>query len=274
MRTLAKCGNTQLSQCAKQLERRLRGEIIGLFQLESHEEGLAAAWTAWAWEPLALRFQNIFPERDPDGALIWRKDIRTHPTIPHASYTVSNSSDNPTPNTPASHLARGAKRRPIGMPPALTPSRHAAQLQRWIREWNIYRALGSSPTEAKDDLPVTPYVLPVTAGVQLPPGLIPPSSPHPSPSEPGVIRLLDSALVPGAQRPVYVLILADWADGRKLIAPFGPFSTPAATMELQTNREEPHLAVICLWNARVLAARLWRARGLLTVLRKTTLMTF
>ncbi len=180
---------------------------------------------------------------------------------PARFYVVSNSSDNPTPNTHASHLGSGAKRRPIGKPPAATPSWHTAQLQRWLQEWNIYRALESSPTEAKDDQPVMPYALPAASGVELPPGLVPPFESTPESFEPGVIRLLDSALLPGAQRPVYVLILADWADGRKLVAPFGPFSTPASTMELQSNREEPHLAVICLWNARVLStetlARSW-----------------
>ncbi len=85
MQTLAQCGRSQLSLCAKQLERRLRGEITGLFQLEPHEEDLGVAWTAWAWQTLALRFQNIFPERDADGALKWRKDKQTQPTIPHAS---------------------------------------------------------------------------------------------------------------------------------------------------------------------------------------------
>ncbi|MCX8513174.1 MAG: hypothetical protein ORN83_15630, partial [Chthoniobacteraceae bacterium] len=47
---------------------------------------------------------------------------------------------------------------------------------------------------------------------------------------------------------VYVLVLGDWDDGLKLVAPFGPMLEPATRGELRTRREELSLAVLCLWN--------------------------
>lgn len=94
------------------------------------------------------------------------------------------------------------------------------------------------------------------SGVTLPHGLVPPYDSSPETFEPGAVRMLDPTLVPDANRPIYVLILADWAADRKLVAPFGPLTVPGSTMELRTNREEPHLAVLSLWNQRVLSTEI------------------
>ena len=72
--------------------------------------------------------------------------------------------------------------------------------------------------------------------------------------QPGEIRLLSSALLPGANRPVYVLVLADWESDLKLIAPFGPMTEPATPGELLTQRDETAIAVLCLWNTHSVPA--------------------
>lgn len=188
------------------------------------------------------------------------KGRQNGPSEPARLYAMSDSSDNAPIDPPGSTPAAPprAPKRQIGKPPIATPSWHKAQLQRWLYEWSIYRTLASDEDAAQEDLHEKSSV---KAGVQLPPGLISPYESTPESLEPGAVRLLDPALVPDANRPVYVLILADWGDSGKLIAPFGPFSVPASTMELLTNREEPHLAVLSLWNQRVLnmetLARSW-----------------
>jgi hypothetical protein len=78
----------------------------------------------------------------------------------------------------------------------------------------------------------------------------------PAPVKPGEIRLLSTWLMPEARRPVYIAVLADWEEGLKLVAPFGPLSEPATPGELRTLRAEPPLAVLSLWNAHSLAVEL------------------
>lgn len=77
----------------------------------------------------------------------------------------------------------------------------------------------------------------------------------------GEIRLLSSWLLPAAERPVYVAVLADWADELMLVAPFSPLSEPATTGEWKTGREAAGLAVLCLWNSHTVPtatlARSW-----------------
>ncbi len=82
-----------------------------------------------------------------------------------------------------------------------------------------------------------------------------------SPPHPGEIRLLSAWLLPEARRPLYVLILADWEDDLKLIAPFGPITEPATSGELRTRRDNDlALTVLCLWNTHsVPASRLARS---------------
>jgi len=70
MQDLAGCGRSQLSECALALESRIRGEIIRLCGLEPHEKEKTEALTFWAWQNLALRFCNLYPEKGTDSAFI------------------------------------------------------------------------------------------------------------------------------------------------------------------------------------------------------------
>jgi len=65
----------------------------------------------------------------------------------------------------------------------------------------------------------------------------------------GQIRLLASAAVPTAERPVYIATLAMPDRGMILVAPFSTFANPATPGELLTGRATPLLRVICPWNA-------------------------
>jgi tetratricopeptide (TPR) repeat protein len=71
----------------------------------------------------------------------------------------------------------------------------------------------------------------------------------------GEVRLLSSRLVPGAERPVYVLVLADWEEGVKLVAPFGPLPEPATGGELALPGRPLPLQVLCAWNARTVPTK-------------------
>lgn len=67
--------------------------------------------------------------------------------------------------------------------------------------------------------------------------------------EPGCVRLLSSRVLPGIDRPVYVLVLAEWEQDDRLVAAFSPYGEPATTTEYRTGREEAPLKVLCAWNA-------------------------
>ncbi len=128
----------------------------------------------------------------------------------------------------------------------MPPATQQARLRRWRQEWEIYRALSvdDDPSENPDES---------GPPARLPGNFVPAFETDPETFRPGAVRLLDASLVSGADRPVYVLILADWSRDRKLIAPFSPFRTPASTLEMQTEREEAFLAVLSLWNQRTMA---------------------
>lgn len=78
----------------------------------------------------------------------------------------------------------------------------------------------------------------------------------PEPALPGQIRLLPPAPVsqPENERPVYVLVLPGPNDGDITIMPFSRFRLPATALEWQTDLPEPALQVLCIWNARTVAA--------------------
>ncbi len=123
-----------------------------------------------------------------------------------------------------------------------------ARLQRWLREWRLNEA-----AKEADDVQSEPAPFLRIAGSG--DSLVAPFDK----TEPvrGEIRLLSSRLLPASQRPLYVLVLGDWGDDLKLVAPFGPMLEPATRGELKINRDEASLSVLCLWNAHsVPAARL------------------
>lgn len=115
-----------------------------------------------------------------------------------------------------------------------------AGLQRWLLEWK----LGEETASEIPDATVEPAPQLRVAGSK--DSLVAPFDK----TEPvrGEVRLLSSRLLPGAKRPVYVLVLEDWEDGMKLVAPFGPLLEPATRSELKTGRSEFCLSVLCLWN--------------------------
>ena len=114
------------------------------------------------------------------------------------------------------------------------------RLKRWLREWELVQEIDAEfpepPTAAVPLLRIAGFSETQVAPFDR--------------TEPvrGEIRLLSSRLLPAAKRPVYVLVLGDWDDGLKLVAPFGPMLEPATRGELRTRREELSLAVLCLWN--------------------------
>ena len=92
-----------------------------------------------------------------------------------------------------------------------------ARLERWLREWSLHEA-----AKETDNAPAEPAPFLRLAGDD---SLVAPFDK----TEPvrGEIRLLSSRLLPASQRPLYVLVLGDWEDGLKLVAPFGPMLEPA-----------------------------------------------
>jgi hypothetical protein len=72
----------------------------------------------------------------------------------------------------------------------------------------------------------------------------------------GQIRLLSPKLIPNCPRFLYFAVIADWADGVKLISPFSNFSEPASPGELCTGRSDLALRVLCLWNSHTLPLEL------------------
>jgi len=70
----------------------------------------------------------------------------------------------------------------------------------------------------------------------------------------GQIRLLSSKVLPLARRPVFVAVLSEWTEDLKLVVPYGPFTIPGTTGELLTDRPDPALQVLCLWNSHTLPA--------------------
>jgi len=65
----------------------------------------------------------------------------------------------------------------------------------------------------------------------------------------GHIRMLSSPRGGNIGEPLYMAVISDWADGLVLAAPFSSYQAPANTGELQTDRAEPALAVLCPWSA-------------------------
>jgi hypothetical protein len=117
----------------------------------------------------------------------------------------------------------------------------AAALQRWLVEWKMAEDTAGETTETLEE----PASHLKVAGARE--SLVAPFDK----TEPvrGEVRLLSSRLLPSAKRPVYVLVMGDWEDGLKLVAPFGPMLEPATPGELKTDRPEFCLSVLCLWNA-------------------------
>jgi hypothetical protein len=72
----------------------------------------------------------------------------------------------------------------------------------------------------------------------------------------GQIRLLSPKLIPDCPRFLYFAVVADWAEGMKLISPFSNFSEPASPGELHTGRSDFALRVLCLWNSHTLPSEL------------------
>lgn len=65
----------------------------------------------------------------------------------------------------------------------------------------------------------------------------------------GEIRLLSPRLCPLAERPIYVAVFRDWADGRVLIAPYSAYSFAATRTELEFPDRMHPVRVVCPWNS-------------------------
>lgn len=147
-------------------------------------------------------------------------------------------------NTSKSHLDK------IGGTTSSPAPWQAAQLKRWLQEWKLYCALADN---SEDESPAS-YNSSDDEKAEFPPDFVPPFETTEDTFSPGSVRVLSPELVPDAERPFYIVLLMDWAVDRKLVAPFGPISIPASTMEFQMDRTEPHLSVVSLWNARILSS--------------------
>jgi len=130
--------------------------------------------------------------------------------------------------------------------------RHRRQLARWLREWQIDRAIRRAPAEHGPSAEELPDVSGAGMG---------PPCPAFSPAENDVVLLPPASRA--ASRPVYLLVLQKRAPDTFLVAPFGRFAVPAVPGEWRTGLRAKPLRVLCAWNARVVEARLlakgWRA---------------
>jgi len=130
---------------------------------------------------------------------------------------------------------------------AREPDPQAENLERWLQEWSIARALDEG-LEAETGSPQPPP----EGGEDLR-DLVAGTDPDVAA---GQIRLLTSHCAP-ADRPFYVAVLEAAGPGEFLCAPFGPFGEPGVPGEWRTGRDAPGLRVLCLWNSHVVpAARL------------------
>lgn len=73
--------------------------------------------------------------------------------------------------------------------------------------------------------------------------------PDKTPVEIGQIRLMRGRKLDGEARELYVAVFRLWHDDLILTAPFSKFYVPALPGELELDREDAALSVICLWNA-------------------------
>ena len=130
------------------------------------------------------------------------------------------------------------------------PAEQRERLQRWLREWAVFRSLGDAPADAAARTP--------PAG---PPGadaaaVVRRVRPPDAAVEPGQVRLLHPRHSP--DEPRYAAALEMHADGYVTLVPFGLFAEPALPGEVRLDRPVP-LRVLCAWNAvrvplRVVAA--------------------
>lgn len=133
-----------------------------------------------------------------------------------------------------------------------TSDHQRRRLGRWLKEWEAEQILRSG-------LPSASWPPVGEGGRPLPDVVLAPSV-HP---RVGQVRLLRPAQSGDpAERPIYVAVMAESPDGF-VIAPFGRFAEPAVPGEWQTGLRAMPLRVLCVWNARVVEARLlegsWRA---------------
>ena len=159
---------------------------------------------------------------------------------------VNPSSDNPQspPSGPSSD--GGAHSATV----CYDPPWRTAQLRDWKREWDIHCKLKETDDGEESRSEPSAGAGPVRP-VELPEGLLKPFDASPESVKPGSVRLLASEVVPDADRPVFVLVVMDWDEDHKLVAPFSPLRIPATTMEFRTSRELP-LEVVELWNVRAM----------------------
>lgn len=132
------------------------------------------------------------------------------------------------------------------------PKAQRQRLARWLREWELDRALRETPDVRQ---PVRP------GDAALRPGgfaqNVTPLSKEP-PVAAGQVRLVSPGLRAGWRRPLYVAILEGNQKRGFLTAPYGRFSEPALPGELRTRRRAPCLRVLCLWNAVTVPERIIR----------------
>lgn len=121
---------------------------------------------------------------------------------------------------------------------AETPAWQKERLTNWLRERRLNQALSSGRADK-----------PACNTIRFPPDkrLVRPYDAKPKVGE---IRLLAPGLLPDGSRPLYVAIIGAWDNDQVVAAPFGPYSEPATTGELQIGRATLNLRVLCLWNAR------------------------
>jgi hypothetical protein len=121
------------------------------------------------------------------------------------------------------------------------PPAQQRRLGRWLAEWKLDCLLRSSTPEES-----------VAATGQSVEGM---SLKNSSPPDVGQIRLFHPAPKREADhRPIYVAILEKRSGNAFLIAPFGRFAEPAIPGEWRTGFRAMPLRVLCLWNARIVAA--------------------
>ena len=113
----------------------------------------------------------------------------------------------------------------------------AARLDAWLAERNTDLALRSLPEEP---LPFTVDAKRLAAA----------AAPFDKNVEPGQIRILSDKFVSGDADLPFLAVLDRWMAALWLVAPFSPYSTPAAPGEMSSGIRFAERRVLQCWNAR------------------------
>ena len=128
------------------------------------------------------------------------------------------------------------------------PERQKERLARWLAEWRVEQTLSAAAQAGEATL---------GKGGDAPIPLLGPLARTTSgEAEPAVgqIRLFSPEIPTAGLRPVYIAVLRNSGQDGFVTAPFSRFAEPALLGEIETGHSKTPFRVLCLWNARPVAA--------------------